>query len=73
MKRAQWLNKRRHACETIRCEDGKQVACVVVNDAGRSADGFGDTEERAFKAAHDKYAADRARAKLTTRVYGGRL
>lgn len=69
MKRAQWLNKKSHAVETIRCADGKQLAVIIHDDAGRSSEGFGPSEEAAFGDAHEKYTASRKRAAHTVDKY----
>jgi hypothetical protein len=63
MKRAQWLAKRGHACETIHAQAGDFPFYAIIHDVkGRQAEGWGSSEERAFEAAHLAYLAQRRRA-----------
>jgi len=69
VKRAQWLKRKLHACETIHTQKGSFVV-VLHDDKGRSAVGEEFTEEGAFADALTAYRAARVRASLTTRQYG---
>lgn len=69
MKRSKWLEKKGHAAETIKVVEPERpdsAVYVIIHDAnGRDARGFGETEERAFGAAHASYTKARHRASLS--------
>jgi hypothetical protein len=63
MKRKQWL-RRGYAAETIRCAtQAAEYYCIIHDPAGRTADGFGESEEAAFERSHTAYLKQRSRAK----------
>lgn len=71
MTREQWLARKGHSCESIRCETG-EVRVLIVDPKGRSADGFGATEKAAFAAALSELKAKLHRAGLTLQHVAGR-
>jgi hypothetical protein len=75
MKRAAWLARKGHACETIRTsalEGAPQAYYTIIHDADqRQAEGWGKSEEAAFAASHERYLAARRRAehsRVSTRL-----
>lgn len=66
MTRSKWLKRAGFACETIHTRVGDApFYCIIHDDHGRDAHGWGFTEEQAFKDAHDTFAAARRRANMS--------
>lgn len=71
MTRKQWLAKPGNSAETTFALT-KQTRVLITDLSNRTGEGWGDTEERAFGAAHTAYKATIHRASLTTAHAAGR-